>query len=169
MIRMMILFVGLPLINRLSKLLFDYEVISRRAVNYLEFYPRFFYIFGWYLLAKTILLTICYFVIDFWNNYQVSLEYQYNLQWTFYVIGSFGISYLLCQVHLLIRRKIGKLSKYLAILGLIMEGIFIAYHTYHLVDQYGIDYLKNDLIWQQLLGISLINRYLFELMLRSLD
>ena len=171
-IRIIIIFVGLPLLDRLYKLLYGKYFIPSRIKYYLEYQPRFFYLFGWFLLVKSIILTTSSYLIDYWNNYQVVTITSNSNDvgiWMLYSLGFFLIGYLLSRLHIKYRYRAGRLTQYLSYVGFIFGSIMILYQTYFLLNRNGFEYLKNDIVWHLLTGISIIYRYLIELVLRSLD
>ena len=174
-VRIVIVFVCLPLIDRLYNLIRGKHLIDPVTLYYLEYYPRAFYMYGWLLLFKTFIVSLQNIIIDYFNSYNSYDGYDsYNnnsTHWILYTLMYFIISYGVSKFHMYYRYRFGRTSKYLAYLSLIFSISTILYHTYFLLNDVSNikQYLANDLVWQHSLGLFLIYRYLIEVIIRSLD
>ncbi len=161
-IRFMILFVLIPLLDRLYRIMFGYRLIPRNIKHHLKKCAKFCYYYSWYILFKTIITVLLTNIIEYMGRFCYYEDYSYV--WLFSLLGYFSVGYIISLIHLKSRYRV---IKWLSVIGLV-GGLILSIHTtYHLLCIHGTDYLYRDLIWQPLLGLSIIYRYRIEIAIRS--
>ena len=158
-VRCMIIFILLPIIDSIYMHLFDYRLIPTNLKYQLTYFYKLYYYYSWYLLFKTLIIVSFIKIIEYYGNYCYYDNYNYD--WLLSILGYFMIGYILLLINIRFKYRI---IKWFTIVGITFGLIMSIYNTYHLLSN-NITLLNNEFVWQPLLGLSVIYRFIFEIVI----
>lgn len=160
-VRLLILFVLLPLVDRVYRSIFGYYVTSGYTLRSLERFNRIWYLYGWFLVIKSMLVVISMYMSEYFSNYTYSTGADYLSFWL--MMGVFNVGFLMTLVHGVYPSRI---SKVIAIIGMLGGFIINLFYVHNLYLLHGSQYFTDRYIWEPLLAISIVYRFKIESVLR---
>jgi len=160
-VRLAILFVLLPFVDRMFRSIFGYYVTSGTTLRSLERFNRFWYMYGWFLVVKSMLVVLSMYMSDYLSNYTVSTGYDYRSFWL--MMGYFHGGFLMTLVHGVYASRVSKAIAIIGMLGGFIVNLFNVHNTYLLQ---GSQYFADSHIWEPLLAVAIVYRFKIESVLR---
>jgi hypothetical protein len=160
-VRLAILFVFLPLVDHIFRSMFGYYMTSGYTLRSLEKFNRLWYLYGWFLVFKSMLVMFSMYMSETISNYTYSAgaDYRSFLLLMGYFLGGF----LMTLVHVVYASKVTKAIAIIGLLGGFMLNVYCVHNRYLL---YGSQYFADSYIWEPLLAVAIVYRFKIESVLR---
>ena len=160
-VRLAILFVLLPILDRIYVFLVGSPLLTVYVVRQLERFNRLWYVYGWFLMFRSMLFVVSMYVGEYFSNFTYVDQVDYVWFWT--MTGCFCMGFLLTLFHGWYASRVTKVIAIIGILGGFIVNICYIYDMYLL---HGFEYFSRRDVQDLLMAIGIVYRFKIESVIR---